>query len=60
MKFLKRCVLFCIVALAVWGAAPGERDAILRELAPTGKLRVAIGVSPAPSAFYSGRRGREG
>lgn len=45
--------VFCIVALAVCGAAPAERDAALKELAPTGKLRVAIGVSPAPSAFYS-------
>jgi polar amino acid transport system substrate-binding protein len=27
--------------------------AALKELAPTGRLRVAIGVSPAPSAFYA-------
>jgi polar amino acid transport system substrate-binding protein len=32
----------------------GDRgSAALKELAPTGKLRVAIGVSPAPSAFYA-------
>ena len=35
------------------GALAQDRDAALKELAPTGKLRVAIAVSPAPSALYA-------
>lgn len=39
---------------AACAAAPSDStSAVLRELAPTGKLRVAIGVAPTPSAFYA-------
>jgi polar amino acid transport system substrate-binding protein len=42
-----------IAGLLACGAAVGQdKDAALKELAPTGKLRVAIAVSPAPSALY--------
>ncbi len=35
------------------GAAAQTDDAAAKELAPTGKLRVAIAVGPAPSAIYN-------
>ncbi|MBM3601831.1 MAG: transporter substrate-binding domain-containing protein [Alphaproteobacteria bacterium] len=38
---------------AVPAAAQTDAAAARRELAPTGKLRVAIAVSPAPSAFWA-------
>jgi len=53
MKLRKwRGVLF-FAGMAMCAAASSDRDAVLKEIAPTGKLRVAIGVSPAPSAFYA-------
>jgi len=43
-----------VVAVGLAGCASmPDNAAALRELAPAGKLRVAIGVSPAPCAFYS-------
>lgn len=45
---------FIIAALAI-AAAPfalAQNEALRRELVPTGKLRVAIAYSPAPSALY--------
>ena len=45
-------IAFAILAGASAGAA--DEDAT-RELAPTGKLRVAIAISPAPSAFWAVR-----
>ncbi len=50
-----RLIKFCGALLAVAVMAPAARAddaAALRELAPTGKLRVAIAVSPSPSALY--------
>ena len=35
------------------GVAQSTPDAVVKELAPTGKLRVAIAVAPAPSALYA-------
>jgi polar amino acid transport system substrate-binding protein len=43
------------LGLAAMPAAGAGDDAARRELAPTGKLRVAIAVSPAPSAFWATR-----
>ncbi len=51
MKLFKLSLVILAAALAA-GGAPAD-EAAKKELAPTGKLRVAIGVSPAPSAFYS-------
>src|SRR5689334_6077253 len=34
-------------------AVPANADALKDEIAPTGKLRVAIGISPAGGAFWS-------
>ena len=34
-------------------AAPARADALKDEIAPTGKLRVAIAISPAGGAFWS-------
>ena len=39
--------------LASLVAQSQDKEAALKELAPTGKLRVAIAVSPAPSALYA-------
>ena len=36
-------------------AAPARADALKEEIAPTGKLRVAIAISPAGGAFWSTR-----
>src|ERR1700682_5588069 len=41
------------VALAAAGIAAADDGAAIKELAPTGKLRVAIAVGPAPSALYT-------
>src|ERR1700732_5373009 len=35
--------------------SPATADALKDEIAPTGKLRVAIGISPAGGAFWSTR-----
>src|SRR5918998_608020 len=44
--------IFMAGILAGGSAQAQDKDAALKELAPTGKLRVAIAVSPAPSALY--------
>jgi len=41
-----------VVLVAAGGAAAGD-SAVLNELAPTGRLRVAIAVGPATSALYT-------
>jgi polar amino acid transport system substrate-binding protein len=43
-----------VAALLMTGNAMGD-DAVLKELAPTGKLRVAIAVGPSPSALFTVR-----
>ena len=42
-----------LISASTIGVAPAQDAAVRKELVPTGKLRVAIGVSPAPAAFYS-------
>jgi polar amino acid transport system substrate-binding protein len=44
-----------IVGIAVMMASPASADALKDEIAPTGKLRVAIAISPAGGAFWSTR-----
>ena len=51
MKPLKLVLAMLVATLPAGGALADE--AAKKELAPNGKLRVAIGVSPTPSAFYS-------
>jgi polar amino acid transport system substrate-binding protein len=41
------------VALAAGGVAAADDGLAIKELAPTGKLRVAIAVGPATSALYT-------
>jgi polar amino acid transport system substrate-binding protein len=41
------------LALSIMVAAPASADALKDEIAPTGKLRVAIGISPAGGAYWS-------
>jgi polar amino acid transport system substrate-binding protein len=49
-----KLMAFCLPVLvaASMGIAMADDSAALKELAPTGKLRVAIAVAPAPSALY--------
>ena len=50
-----RLALICGVFLAFFAIAKNAQanDDAIRQLAPTGVLRVAIGVGPAPSALYA-------
>jgi len=50
MLTANRVAIGFIIALAC--GLPAEAD-VMKELAPTGKLRVAIAVAPAPSALYA-------
>src|SRR5271170_4355607 len=51
-QFLPRIVG---LALAVMIAGPASADGLKDQIAPTGKLRVAIAISPAGGAFWSTR-----
>jgi polar amino acid transport system substrate-binding protein len=42
-----------ILGISVMMAVPASADALRDEIAPTGKLRVAIAISPAGGAFWS-------
>src|SRR3974390_2828436 len=43
-----------LAAAVLWaGGIAAAQEAAIKELTPTGKLRVAIGVGPSPSALYS-------
>src|SRR3954464_7404364 len=42
-----------ILGVLVMTAGPASADALKDEIAPTGKLRVAIAISPAGGAFWS-------
>ena len=42
-----------LMGLAVMMTTPAGADALKDEIAPTGKLRVAIAISPAGGAFWS-------
>jgi polar amino acid transport system substrate-binding protein len=44
-----------ILGVAITMAGPARADALKDEIAPTGKLRVAIAISPAGGAFWSTR-----
>ena len=53
-SFLPR-VAGLLLALSVAMAMPAGADALRDQIAPTGKLRVAIAISPAGGAFWSTR-----
>src|SRR6266446_6555173 len=42
-----------VLGVSVMMAVPASADALKDEIAPTGKLRVAIAISPAGGAFWS-------
>jgi polar amino acid transport system substrate-binding protein len=44
-----------ILGVSMMMADPANADALKNEIAPTGKLRVAIGISPAGGAYWSTR-----
>src|SRR5258708_11979036 len=44
-----------VLGVAVMMAVPASADALKDEIAPTGKLRVAIAISPAGGAFWSSK-----
>jgi polar amino acid transport system substrate-binding protein len=48
-------LITALVFAVVMMAAPASADALKDEIAPTGKLRVAIAISPAGGAFWSTR-----
>jgi polar amino acid transport system substrate-binding protein len=52
IQFLPR-IAGVIVGVSMMMAGPASADALKDEIAPTGKLRVAIGISPAGGAFWS-------
>jgi polar amino acid transport system substrate-binding protein len=57
-QHLPRLAGLILVASVV--AAPANADALKDEIAPTGKLRVAIAISPAGGAFWSTRNETRG
>jgi polar amino acid transport system substrate-binding protein len=50
MRAAARLIIAFAIALACGFLVPAKAD-VMKELAPTGKLRVAIAVAPAPSAL---------
>ena len=44
-----------VLGVSIMMAGPVRADALKDEIAPTGKLRVAIGISPAGGAYWSTR-----
>jgi len=42
-----------VLGISIMMAGPASADALKDEIAPTGKLRVAIGISPAGGAYWS-------
>jgi polar amino acid transport system substrate-binding protein len=53
MSVVRRfCVGFAAIVLAAGFSAAAKAD-VMKELVPTGRLRVAIAVAPAPSALYA-------
>src|ERR1700737_558417 len=51
-QFLPR-IAGLILGVSMMMAGPASADALKDEIAPTGKLRVALGISPAGGAFWS-------
>src|SRR3954466_5654709 len=49
-----------LVGLAIITTTPAGADPLKDEIAPTGKLRVAIAISPAGGAFWSTKTGSGG
>src|SRR6202166_4127608 len=47
------CIAGVALMAAMMVAGPASADALKDEIAPTGKLRVAIGISPAGGAYWS-------
>ena len=52
IQFMPYLAGFALMA-AIMAAGPASADALKDEIAPTGKLRVAIAISPAGGAFWS-------
>jgi polar amino acid transport system substrate-binding protein len=53
MTFANRVGVGLVVAMTAYGPSVSSRADVMKELVPTGKLRVAIAVAPAPSALYA-------
>src|ERR1700745_1179399 len=51
MQFLQSCAMLLVAAIAA-GAAGAQEGTAVKELIPTGKLRVGIVFAPAASAFF--------
>src|SRR5262249_34089298 len=50
---LKRAGLLALLLTVAAGRAEAESPAVIKELAPTGKLRVGMAIAPAPSSFFA-------
>src|SRR5215469_8876205 len=55
VRSLRSLVLLGIVMMMMMMAAPARAEDLTKEIAPTGKLRVAIGISAAGGAFWSNK-----
>ena len=53
MTIASRVGAFVATAILAFGIAMPAKADLIKELIPTGKLRVAIAVAPAPSALYA-------
>lgn len=60
MTIANRVRVGLVVAVAVCGPSIPAMADVMKELVPTGKLRVAIAVAPAPSALYAVKDGTTG
>ena len=49
-----------VLAVSMMTAVPASADSLKDEIAPTGKLRVAIGISPAGGPYWSTGTASEG
>src|ERR1700759_3566648 len=59
VQFVPYLAGFAMMA-AIMAAGPASADALKDEIAPTGRLRVAIAISPAGGAFWSTRNAAGG
>jgi polar amino acid transport system substrate-binding protein len=53
VKRIFSCVCWVILSVTMMMSGPASADPLKDEIAPTGKLRVAIAISPAGGAFWS-------
>src|SRR6185437_7898603 len=60
MTIANRVSVGLVVAITACGPSMSAKADVMKELVPTGTLRVAIAVAPAPSALYAIKDGTTG